>query len=119
MTEKPKLENVGKGYAEVSFKYGWGYVAKKEYVVRTDFDKDEIKYAYRWKPHVYRNAPFGDVSRFLAIGRLTGYQTRKEAVEALYKFLKDVESVWGTESEYYSPAIDADERNSTKSKCKS
>jgi hypothetical protein len=119
MTEKPKLENVGKGYAEVSFKYGWGYVTKKEYVVRTDFDKDEIAYAYRWEAYVYRKPVSIGFSQFKRIGRLTGYRTRKEAIEALRKFLKDVESVWGTKSGYYSPAIDADERCSTKPKCKS
>lgn len=119
MNEKPKLRNVEAGYTEVSFDYGWGYVTKKEYVARTDFDKDEITYTHRWKPYVYRNAPFGDTSHFLTIGRLTGYRTRKEAIEALRDFLKDVESVWGTRSEYYSPAIDADKHTSTKQKCKS
>lgn len=119
MTEKPKLRNVEAGYAEVSFDYGWGYVARERYVAHTDFDKDEIVYTHRWKPYVYRRTSFGDTTRFLAIGRLTGYRTRKEAIEALHKFLKDVESVWGTKSEYYSPAIDADEHCSTKPKCKS
>lgn len=119
MNEKPKLKNIEDGYAEVHFDYGWGYVARERYVAHTDFDKDEITYAYRWKPSIYRRTSFGDTTRFRTIGRLTGYRTRKEAVEALYKFLKDVESVWGTESEYYSPAIDADERYLTKPKCKS
>ena len=119
MNEKPKLKNVKTGYAEVYFDYGWGYVDTRRYVAHTDFDKDEITYVDRWVPQVYRKPLFENVPCFIAIGRLTGYQTRKEAIEALYKFLKDVESVWGTESEYYSPAIDADERNSTKQKCKS
>lgn len=81
MLEKPKLSEVHKGYALVNFKLGWGYVQTEKFVVRTDFEKDEILYTERWVPRLYRRE--GSLVEYIHVGRLTGYKTRKEAIEAL------------------------------------
>ena len=87
------LENIQKGYAEIYFdenNHG-GYVHVEEFVKRTDFEKDEIHYVQRWVPYLYTG--FG-LNGYTQAGRITGYTTRKEAIEAL---IKEMEEVWDVE----------------------
>lgn len=77
-----KLQNAHKGYVEVCSQngLGLGYVHTEKFVERTDFEKDEIYEVERWVPYI--DLP-EKASGFLQVGRLTGYSTRKEAIEAL------------------------------------
>lgn len=89
MTIKQVLKNVKDGYAEV-FYYpegnsdkttllDWGYVSIEDVPYKTDFEKDIIYYKKRWCIYLnYRNS-WGHP--FIQIGRKTGYETRKEALE--------------------------------------
>lgn len=89
----PHLENIQKGYAEIYFDEN-DYLADVQvdtFVKWTDFEKDEIHYVQRWVPYLYTG--FG-LNGYSQVGRITGYTTRKEAIEAL---IKEIEEVWDAE----------------------
>ena len=84
----PHLENVMKGYAEIYFdenKY-LAYVHTEKFVKWTDFEKDEIHYVKRWVPYLCIGVGTNGYSR---VGRITGYATRKEAIEGLTQEIED------------------------------
>lgn len=103
-----KLYNVQKGYAEVWIKLsgkinesthldGDGVVKLKHFVERTDFEKDEMHYVMRWIAVI--NDPSGQPlnpwkfgSSFTQVGKLTGYATRKEAIDALVDHVKEIKN---------------------------
>lgn len=85
-----KLSNIKKGYAEFEWEFEgrtyFGYVETQPFVVKTDFEKDEIIYTSRWVSYL-------TISRGLTypppnhIGRLTGYKTRREALDAAQAYI--------------------------------
>lgn len=89
-----KLSNIKKGYAEFEWTFEdhtyYGAVETKSFVVKTDFEKDEIIYTERWVPYLsyskHLTFPRSDL-----IGRLTGYKTRKEALEAAKAYICETE----------------------------
>ena len=103
-----KLSNIKKGYAEFEWTFEdhtyYGAVETKSFVVKTDFEKDEIIYTERWVPYLsyskhltFRWVPYLSYSKHLTfprsvrIGRLTGYKTRKEALEAAKAYICETE----------------------------
>ena len=84
----PHLENIQKGYAEIYFDENnhCGYVHVEKFVTWTDFEKDEIHYVKRWVP--YLQIGIG-LNGFSQVGRITGYATRKEAIEGLIKEIEE------------------------------
>ena len=90
--EKPTLHRVQKGYAEVYYdtpENDWGVVHTKLFVNYTDFEKDAIYEVERWIPMVYTGTKHG-LNGLETIGRLTGYRTRKEALDALTQYVSDL-----------------------------
>lgn len=87
-----KLSNIQKGYAEFEWVFEdhtyYGYVEIEKFVVKTDFEKDEIVYTSRWvpymTPHKYLTYP-----RNRRVGRLTGYKTRQAALAAAKTFIRE------------------------------
>lgn len=85
-----RLKNVEKGYAEVYFedKECAGYVQLEEVDVGIDYKKDELMTAKRW--FAYKTVKPSNLSaswerlRYLRVGRFsTGYETRRDAINAL------------------------------------
>ena len=88
---KPILHYVEKDYAEVWYDTSgndWGIVHTEKFVKYTDFEKDEIYEVERWVPMVYTGR--GELNGLETIGRFTGYQTRKEAINALTRYISDL-----------------------------
>lgn len=91
---KTKLENAAKGYVEFvcmpdngdlyDGPYEIGYVHVEDFVVKTDFEKDKIYYTERWVSYRFYN-----YDGYLKKGRETGYKTRKEALDDMYKMIQD------------------------------
>lgn len=87
-----KLSNVQKGYAEFEWVFEdhtyYGYVEIEKFVVKTDFEKDEIIYTSRWVPYMtvrkYLTRP-----RNRRVGRLTGYKTRQAALAAVKAYIRE------------------------------
>ena len=85
------LENIHLGYAEVVLhgkdgqEYYVGYVRTEEIPSVTDFEKDEIHTVTRWLAYDRWN---GNINK-PPIGRVTGYRTRIEAIEALLNRMKE------------------------------
>lgn len=89
---KPTLHRVQKGYAEVWYdtpEKDWGVVHTERFVKYTDFEKDEIYEVERWVPMFYTGTRYG-LNGLETIGRLTGYRTRKEALDVLTKYVSDL-----------------------------
>lgn len=86
------LENIQPGYAEVIFhgrdgeEYLAGYVHTEEIPSVTDFEKDEIHTLTRWLAY---DLLYWNVNTTVPTGRVTGYQTRIEAIEALLKYMEE------------------------------
>lgn len=88
---KYKLRDVQKGYAEVQYdtpEEDWGVVHTKRFVAYTDFKKNEIHEVERWVPMVYTGTKYG-LNGLETIGRLTGYRTRKEALDVITQYISD------------------------------
>ena len=85
-----KLSNIKKGYAEFEWEFEgrtyFGYVEVKPFVVKTDFEKDEIIYTARWVPYLVtgKGIIYPPPNH---IGRLTGYKTRREALDAAQDYI--------------------------------
>lgn len=88
---KYKFVKILKGYSEVVYdtpEEDFGVVRTERFVKYTDFEKDEIYDVKRWIPMIYTGERycFNGLRR---IGRLTGYKTRKEALDVLTKYVSD------------------------------
>lgn len=87
-----KLSNIKKGYAEFEWEFEgrtyWGYVEAQKFVVKTDFEKDEIIYTSRWIPYLTHSKRC-IVPRPKWIGRLTGYKTRQAALAAVKAYIRE------------------------------
>lgn len=91
-----RLDNVHAGYAEVIFhgkdrqEYYVGYVKTEEIPSVTDFEKDEIHTVTRWlaydRLHWHRG---WNIDKAVPTGRVTGYRTRIEAIEALLNYMRE------------------------------
>ena len=89
---KYKLRDVQKGYAEVWYdtpEKDCGVVHTERFVKYTDFEKDEVYEVERWVPMVYTGTRYG-LNGLRTIGRVTGYSTRKEALEVLTQYVSDL-----------------------------
>lgn len=88
------LQNVQKGYAEFynpDNEYDeQGYVCKEQVVKYTDFDNDEVVYCDRWFPYVYRDVFLFEPRQYVKVGNWTGYETRKEALQAAYEDIQRI-----------------------------
>lgn len=84
-----KLSNVQKGYAELKWEFEGhtycGFVQLEKFVVKTDFEKDEIIYTKRWVPYLR----VGGTSYHECIGRTTGYKTRQAALAAVRAYIRE------------------------------
>lgn len=98
-----KLFGIQKGYAEVWISLvgdfdlrdngpgldGIGYVHKESFVERSDFENDIVTYRTSWVPYLYRPTNCNSQSYgYERVGKLLGYATRKEAVEALVSIVE-------------------------------
>lgn len=87
-----KLSNVKKGYAEFEWEFEnrmyYGAVQLKKFVVKTDFEKDEIIYTTRWVPYLTysKHLTFPRSNR---VGRQTGYKTRQAALAAAKAYIRE------------------------------
>ena len=84
-----KLSNIKKDYAEFEWTFEdhiyYGAVETKPFVVKTDFEKDEIIYTTRWVPYLQ----VGGTSYNECIGRTTGYKTRQAALAAVRAYIRE------------------------------
>ena len=90
------LKNVHPGYAEVIFhrrdgkECYVGYVQTDDIPSVTDFEKDGIHTVTRWlaydRLHWHRD---WNIDKAVPTGRVTGYRTRIEAIEALLKYVRE------------------------------
>lgn len=87
-----KLSNIKKGYAEFEWEFEgrtyWGYVETHKFVVKTDFEKDEIICTSRWIPYL-THSKHCIVPRPKCVGRLTGYKTRQAALAAVKAYIRE------------------------------
>lgn len=87
-----KLSNVKKGYVEFEWEFEnrmyYGAVQLEKFVVKTDFEKDEIIYTTRWVPYLTysKHLTFPRSNR---IGRQTGYKTRQAALAAAKAYIRE------------------------------
>lgn len=88
-----KLSNIKKGYAEFEWTFEghtyYGYVESTRFVVKTDFEKDEIIYTKRWVPYLTRQADYPILFHNDQIGHLTGYKTRQAALAAVKAYIRE------------------------------
>lgn len=88
-----KLSNIQKGYAEFEWTFEnhtyYGCVEATRFVVKTDFEKDEIIYTKRWVPYVTRKADHPILFGNDQVGRLTGYKTRQAALAAVKAYIRE------------------------------
>lgn len=99
-----KLFGIQKGYADVWISLigdfdlrdngsgldGIGYVHTESFVERSDFENDIVTYRTRWVPYLYRPTNYNSRSYgYERVGKLLGYATRKEAVEALVRTVEE------------------------------
>lgn len=84
-----KLSNVKKGYVEFEWEFEnrmyYGAVQLEKFVVKTDFEKDEIIYTTRWVPYLQ----VGGTSYNECVGRTTGYKTRQAALAAVRAYIRE------------------------------
>lgn len=84
-----KLSNVKKGYVEFEWEFEsrmyYGEVQLEKFVVKTDFEKDEIIYTKRWVPYLR----IGGTSHHEHVGRKTGYKTRQAALAAVKAYIRE------------------------------
>lgn len=84
-----KLSNIKKGYAEFEWTFEdrtyYGAVETKPFVVKTDFEKDEIVYTTRWVPYL----PIGGTPYNEPVGRKTGYKTCQAALAAVRAYIRE------------------------------
>lgn len=85
-----KLSNIKVGYAEFEWEFEghtyFGYVEVQPFVVKTDFEKDEIILTRRWVSYLVtsKGLTYPPPNH---IGRLTGYKTRREALAAVQDYI--------------------------------
>lgn len=94
-----KLKNVMKGYAEVIFSgkdekdFKWFVLRRMEITTSVDFENDTIDFVYRWFIEEYHPMVFKggkcDTDPWAPVGRITGYDTRKNAIEACKQFVRN------------------------------
>lgn len=103
-----KLHNVQAGYAEVWIKLSGkinesthldadGVVETRQFTECTDFEKDEILYVTRWVAIIHDPSgqplnPWKFGKSWTQVGKLTGYATRKEAIDALVDHVKEIKN---------------------------
>lgn len=84
-----KLSNIKKGYAEFEWEFEnrmyYGVVQLEKFVVKTDFEKDEIITTVRWVPYL----PIGGTPYNEPVGRKTGYKTCQAALAAVRAYIRE------------------------------
>lgn len=93
-----KIADTQNGYVEVWWNKGGkfsdnvaiGYAKRVNLIDHIDLEKDKIYYCHRWMTYLWSDDADLGMGMSFPIGRRTGYQTRKEAIETLIECWEDV-----------------------------